>query len=371
MINKQPLLLGIDKKISRNILQLSGDKGITKKILLKKLELSHSQIRRYTAEMIDAGLLKCDYKTGIYTRTAKGEILFKKQQNQNIDNLLLNAYDVGRSIISLDHKQSLSDARNIMLQYNLSRIVITKNNNPFGIITEKDIARFLYKSAKNRRRLSEIPLKNLIEEKLISVNRNSSLNECAKAMLNNKISSIIVSNYEGKRTEIITKTDLLEVYAHHYLNYFKVCEFMTKNVRIADPDEVIDIIPMLMETYEISRVIVAKNNIPIGIISTRDFLPVGMLLRTRTLGYKIKETAKNKKVREKFIPTGIKYLILVRDIMTSDPITIDENSDLSEAAKIMIRNRISGVPVINSNGKLKGIITKTDIIRAFAEIKTN
>ncbi|MGD1837475.1 MAG: CBS domain-containing protein [Nitrososphaeraceae archaeon] len=369
MINKKPLLLGIDKKIARNILQLSGDAGTTKNQLLKKLGLSHSQIRRYTAEMIDIGLLKCDFNTGIYTRTDKGEILLKKQQNQNIDNLLLNAYDVGRSIISIDHKQSLMDARNIMLQYNLSRIVITKNKKPCGIITEKDIARFLYKSASNRRRLSEIPLKKIIEEKLITVNRNSSLNECAKVMLNNKISSIVITNYEGKRTEIITKTDLLEVYAHHYSNYFKVNEFMTKKVHVADPDEVIDIIPMLMETYDISRVIVAKNNMPIGIISIRDFLPVGMLVRTRTLGAKIKETSKNNKVREKFIPTGIKYLILVRDIMTSDPITIDENSDLSEAAKIMIRNRISGIPVINSTGKLEGIITKTDIIRAFSEIK--
>ena len=39
------------------------------------------------------------------------------------------------------------------------------------------------------------------------------------------------------------------------------------------------------------------------------------------------------------------------------------NTALSDAAIIMIRNRISGIPVINNKGLLKGIITKTDIIR--------
>ncbi len=39
------------------------------------------------------------------------------------------------------------------------------------------------------------------------------------------------------------------------------------------------------------------------------------------------------------------------------------NSDIAMAAKIMIRNRISGLPVINGKGDLVGIITKTDILK--------
>jgi CBS domain-containing protein len=52
--------------------------------------------------------------------------------------------------------------------------------------------------------------------------------------------------------------------------------------------------------------------------------------------------------------------------MTYDPIRITKDSDLAEAALIMMRNRISGIPVIDLDNELVGIITKTDIIRALA-----
>jgi CBS domain-containing protein len=53
--------------------------------------------------------------------------------------------------------------------------------------------------------------------------------------------------------------------------------------------------------------------------------------------------------------------------MTYDPIRITKDSDLAEAALIMMRNRISGIPVIDLDNELVGIITKTDIIRALAD----
>ncbi len=52
--------------------------------------------------------------------------------------------------------------------------------------------------------------------------------------------------------------------------------------------------------------------------------------------------------------------------MKYDPITISQNSDLADAAQIMAMNRISGLPVVDSNGDLVGIITKTDVVNAMA-----
>jgi CBS domain-containing protein len=52
--------------------------------------------------------------------------------------------------------------------------------------------------------------------------------------------------------------------------------------------------------------------------------------------------------------------------MKHDPITVRNDSDLAEAAQIMVRNRISGLPVVDANDELAGIVTKTDIVRALA-----
>ena len=54
--------------------------------------------------------------------------------------------------------------------------------------------------------------------------------------------------------------------------------------------------------------------------------------------------------------------------MTRSPLTVSINTDLSDAARIMIRNRISGLPVVNNKGLLSGIITKTDIVRAYVKL---
>lgn len=50
----------------------------------------------------------------------------------------------------------------------------------------------------------------------------------------------------------------------------------------------------------------------------------------------------------------------VKDIMTEPVITIGEDTSLQEVAKIMLENRIGGVPVINASGDLTGIVTESD-----------
>jgi acetoin utilization protein AcuB len=59
--------------------------------------------------------------------------------------------------------------------------------------------------------------------------------------------------------------------------------------------------------------------------------------------------------------------IKVRDIMTAKVITVTEDTLLEDAARIMVDNKIGGLPVLR-NGKLVGIITETDIFKIFLEL---
>lgn len=51
------------------------------------------------------------------------------------------------------------------------------------------------------------------------------------------------------------------------------------------------------------------------------------------------------------------------EIMTPQPITVSQESTIGEAAHIMLQNMISGLPVVDANGTLVGIITESDIFR--------
>ena len=66
---------------------------------------------------------------------------------------------------------TILDARNRMLSYNISRIVISSNNNIVGILTEKDIASF-FVHMDERKKLSEVSLSEVMNKNIISVSTN-------------------------------------------------------------------------------------------------------------------------------------------------------------------------------------------------------
>jgi acetoin utilization protein AcuB len=57
----------------------------------------------------------------------------------------------------------------------------------------------------------------------------------------------------------------------------------------------------------------------------------------------------------------------VEDAMTSHPFTVGPDDPIEKAVDLMLRHRIGGIPVTES-GKVVGIITESDIFRAFAKM---
>ncbi len=52
----------------------------------------------------------------------------------------------------------------------------------------------------------------------------------------------------------------------------------------------------------------------------------------------------------------------VKEVMTSDVISVPEVSTIEDAARLLARYRISGLPVINAAGALVGLVTEYDLI---------
>ena len=54
--------------------------------------------------------------------------------------------------------------------------------------------------------------------------------------------------------------------------------------------------------------------------------------------------------------------------MTKDPITVPFDYTIEETAEILLENKISGVPVVDQEGKMVGTITQTDLFRALISL---
>jgi CBS domain-containing protein len=59
----------------------------------------------------------------------------------------------------------------------------------------------------------------------------------------------------------------------------------------------------------------------------------------------------------------------VRELMTQAVVTVQAETSLSEAASKMLAYRLHCLPVVDSNGKLCGILTSTDLLNAFQKLQ--
>ena len=284
-----------------------------------------------------------------------------------LKNADLNKIMIKRTI-TISPNSSLLDAREILLRHNLKRlIVIDSKKHPLGMITEKDIAKTIY--ALGDKSIRSIKVSGFMSKKLITVKKTDSVYDCAKLMKKNHISSIIVLGENNILEGLVTKTDLVSVFLTHVTSPLKVSKIMTRKVITAMPGDSLLYVESLLIHNRIARIVIQRNRIPVGIITYRDFVPA-------KLPYWLAQSADPKEVEnyrmrgnlDEFQVNQMNHLLHFKavDIMSSNPITVESYEDVGVVVLLMIRNSISGLPVVK-NSKLVGIITKTDIINAIAD----
>jgi CBS domain-containing protein len=53
---------------------------------------------------------------------------------------------------------------------------------------------------------------------------------------------------------------------------------------------------------------------------------------------------------------------LVRDIMTTDPVTVDPEATVEEVVRLLRRHELPGLPVVDADDHLVGIVTESDLV---------
>ncbi len=122
-----------------------------------------------------------------------------------------------------------------------------------------------------------------------------------------------------------------------------VHDAMTSNVLTVGPKTTVADAALLMTRYRIGSLIVRSNSEPEGLITESDII-------------------------SKVVSRDIKASdITIGEIMSKNLISIPPGSELNEAARIMAKNNIRRLPVVN-NGILVGILTSSDVLMVSPEL---
>lgn len=127
-------------------------------------------------------------------------------------------------------------------------------------------------------------------------------------------------------------------------------EWMSKPVITINHDESLNEAAKRFQTRVISMLPVLKEGKPAGILTDGD-IKKAMPSEATSL--------------DKFEIPALLDSVMVETVMSSPVVTIRGDHTVDEAAGIMLKKGISGMPVVTGKGYIEGIITKSDIFRCF------
>jgi acetoin utilization protein AcuB len=113
---------------------------------------------------------------------------------------------------------------------------------------------------------------------------------------------------------------------------------MSKNVISVQANDSVIKAQLLLKDHNINRLPVMEKGMLVGIVTDRDL----RILPSETLR--------------------------VKNVMTKSPVTVPWNYTVGEAAEILLQHNISGVPVVDEDGRVTGIITKSDLFKVLVPL---
>ena len=132
-----------------------------------------------------------------------------------------------------------------------------------------------------------------------------------------------------------------------------VTNWMSKNIITVDENDSMQDAMKLLKEHDIRMLPVMKKGKLVGIVTDRDLKQASASDATTLEVHELL-----------YLLTRIK----VKNIMTKEVITVPPDFTVEETTLVLQKNKISGAPVVDSEGQLVGTITQTDLFRVLISL---
>ena len=240
---------------------------------------------------------------------------------------------MSRDVITLEPKEILMSAVEKMNFNNVSCVVVVEDKKPTGILTERDIIQIIGHNIN----LNVTRLVSVMKSPVIAISEEIDIPEAANLMVINSLRRLVVVDGEHNIIGIVTQTDIIKnLSIDSFISFKKAEQIMKRKIISLGRKDTVSAAVELMIKNHISCVLIIEDDKPVGIITERDIT---------------KSIAENN------------ILNNVEGIMNFPVFTADKDINLYDATKLMEKNKLRSLVIVDSEGDVIGIVTKSDIIK--------
>lgn len=239
-----------------------------------------------------------------------------------------------RDVIQVSPQATLMQCAELMSQYRISSLLISENEVPLGILTERDLVRLFSQ---------DVPLDKavagLMSTSLVTVHADSYYRDACHLFVLHGIRHLVVVDYLGRLAGIVTETDFRRnAGVEEFIGLRTVASIMDSNVLLLPPDTLVAHAASMMNSRKVSCavVVIIDGSAPIGIVTERDM--VGLYRHQAGVA-------------------------IIRDIMSSPVATITPEQLVIDAVQRMQNDGIRHLVVVNPQGETVAVVSEHDVVK--------
>ncbi|MDG6244742.1 MAG: CBS domain-containing protein [Methanolobus sp.] len=254
--------------------------------------------------------------------------------------------DIMADPVLVDKSDTISHALDIMEKKGIRRLLVKHDDKLLGVLTMRNLTKELGTRKKGNKPASSLHVATAISDNYVKVLPDTKVNDAITIMVKNGGVLVVVENEQI--IGWVTPNEILK--NNNFKGY--AGEIMQKNPIVAGPADRVIHIRRLMLDNNIGRIPIMEGDKIVGIVTEKDIANAMRSFRDLVEGSKQESRIKN---------------LIVEDIMKMGVKTVYTNTSTSDAAKMMLEENFGGLPVVNLEGQMVGLITRRSIISGMVQ----
>jgi CBS domain-containing protein len=298
-----------------------------------------------------------------------------------------------RDIMTLHPKKvnpetSLDEVARLLLSSTYTGVpVVDQEERPVGVISQGDL---IYKAGMPMRlgllaesdqqkvslvleKLAPKKAKEVMNRPVVSIEQDKLVTDAVNLMLKKQVKRLPVTDADGKLVGILSRVDVFHTILRECpdwrafqkqqitVNLRFVSDIMRRDTSTVLRDTPIEEVIRLIDCNDIQRVcVVDQEGRFLGLISDRDLLGAFSDRSTGLWNYfvsKISSTERDRLKEDLRAKTA-------GEVMNTKIVTVQEDAPINEAIRLMLDKAIKRLPVVDEQGKFKGMISRDALMRA-------